>query len=80
MSLICLEPNANRDAATYAGPATQFEAKRVAADLKPKVLVAPLLEAARRIFDLGEPPASAEGCEDCARVDDLVRGLFRPPP
>lgn len=78
LSLIYLQPNGDRDAGTDAGPALAFEATRVPVELKPEALIPPLLESTRRMFDLAAPPASAEDCEDCARLDTLTHGLVRP--
>ncbi len=75
LSLSYMEPNGERDAGTDAGPALPFEAKRVPVDLKPAVLIPPLLATARRTFDLAEAPAPMEGCEDCERLDQLLLGL-----
>jgi hypothetical protein len=32
-----------------------------------------LIEQASRIYAMSEPPAGAAGCEDCKRLDELVR-------
>lgn len=75
LSLIYMEPNADQDAGGTAGPALPFKATRVPVDLKPDVLIPPLLEATRRSYDLTLPPTPTEGCEDCTRLDELVDGL-----
>ena len=77
LSLIYMEPNGERDAGSDAGPALPFEARRVHVNLKPDV-IPPLLATARRTFDLAAPPESKDGCEDCARLDALARGVVRP--
>ena len=79
LSLIYMEPNAERDAGGDAGPALPFEARRVHVNLKPE-LIPPLLASARRTFDLATPPESKNGCEDCSRLDALVRGIVRTSP
>ncbi len=78
LSLIYMEPNADRDAGGDAGPAMPFAARRVHVNLRPEEVIPPLLGTARRTFDLAAPPASKEGCEDCARLDGLLLGLARP--
>ena len=78
-----MEPNADRDAGSDAGPALPFQARRVPVDLKPDVLIPPLLAAARRTFDLAGPPAPTARCEDCARRAAPASGSTlpsRPPP
>ncbi len=78
LSLIYMEPNSERDAGSDVGPALPFAARRVHVNLKPDV-IPPLLATARRTFDLSAPPKSNEGCEDCARLDLLARGVTRNP-
>ncbi len=78
LSLIYMEPNGERDEGSDAGPALPFEARRVHVNLRPDELIPPLLAAARRTFDLAEPPASKEGCPDCQRLDTLLLGLAGP--
>ncbi len=79
LSLIYMEPNGDRDAATDTGPALPFQARRVPVGLRPDVLIPPLLATARRTFGLGTPPGPKADYEDCARLDALVRGLVRAP-
>ncbi len=78
LSLIYMQPNGDRDAGSDAGPALPFEAQRVPVEPKPDVLIPPLLANARRTFNLSQPPTPKAACEDCARLDTLVRGLAGP--
>ncbi len=77
LALIYMEP-VTHDAAAQAaenhradGFAMGFVANLHAVDLNPG-MIHPLLKQARTIFDAATPPASREGCVDCARVDELI--------
>ncbi|MHC4132457.1 MAG: PD-(D/E)XK nuclease family protein [Planctomycetota bacterium] len=44
-------------------------------DLKPKEIVLPLLKKVRAINDSSTPPAGAEGCQDCQKLNQLIKLL-----
>jgi hypothetical protein len=50
----------------------RFQPKLIDVSLNP-LMVTPLLEKARNLFDLESPPSGAKGCKNCERVDALVR-------
>jgi len=52
-----------------------FQAKGLAVE-KELSLIPPLLQKARSIYDMPEPPQAKEGCKDCRLVDEMV-GLLR---
>ncbi len=42
-------------------------------DLKPDTLIPPLLERAKKIYDLESAPIGRSGCDDCVAIDVLCR-------
>ena len=52
-----------------------FRSRVLTLELDPNNVVEPLLRDARRLADMEKPPDSAEGCQDCQRLNDLIRTL-----
>jgi len=50
-----------------------FRAHLLELELKPEETVMPLLKKVRELADMPTPPDGHDGCEDCRRLDDLVK-------
>jgi hypothetical protein len=78
IALVYTEPVTQGDADFYDEARTEdgfrmgFRAKIAPVKLDPGSIL-PLLRKARKIYDVGEPPAGAKGCEDCANFEILVK-------
>ncbi|MCP4611706.1 MAG: PD-(D/E)XK nuclease family protein [Planctomycetes bacterium] len=55
------------------GFAMPFKAYLHELQLKPKEIVYPLLKRARQIADLSRPPKGNTSCQDCQKLEDLIR-------
>ena len=75
LSLIYLDPDAETVTPADGRPALRFEAKLKTVELRPGSLIPPLLATARSVHELRKAPAAAPDCEDCRRLDEIVRSL-----
>ena len=51
-----------------------FTAHIEAVDLDPERIIEPLLAKVREIGEMEAPPEGKEGCEDCRRLGEMVKG------
>ena len=54
-----------------------FKATIVPVHRRPDGMIPPLLDSAKAMDELQEPPAGRQGCRDCRAVEDLVSALNR---
>lgn len=80
LGLIYFEPITELDHTAFATKANtdgflmHFNAKPLPIDID-RAMIVPLLQQARELFDLGEPPAGRDGCTDCERVEEMLELL-----
>ncbi|MBI4328691.1 MAG: PD-(D/E)XK nuclease family protein [Chloroflexi bacterium] len=81
LALIYMEPVTNDIAASDVlttnneGFALRFSATIVPVGVQPDVTIPPLLQRARRIYDLASPPDPQPSCKDCQAVTSLIRTM-----
>lgn len=76
LSLIYMEPTDIASAGAAVHTALRFVAKRLPVRLQPRRLIPPLLRRAYKTLSRPRPPQGTTGCEECAKLEELVRAIL----
>ena len=83
LALVYMEPQTDEETVLdpqlvdASGFSMSFEATIVDVDLKPEVLIPPLLQKVKEVSDMDLPPAGRPGCKDCEALGSLIDTLGR---
>ncbi len=79
LSLIYMEPDTDSPVFSDEKTSLGFTAKVRPVKLQPEKLIPPLLRSVRQQYDKATPPKRTSGCEDCEKLEELIRAMGQHP-